>query len=464
MDIDFLFLAAFIATLVGILLLAWGKKSKAHNSSEFSLSGRQAGGWNVFGAITGTLVGGASTIGTAQLAFMYGLSAWWFTLGAGLACLFLGLFLAAPLRRGNVVTIPEFIARYYGPRARMVASLYLTLGMFIQIVAQLLACGAILAVLFGLPLWLSASISALLVVLFTLGGGMKSAGLTGLIKMLLIYVTMLAAGWLALRLAGGWSGLCENFTTFPWFSLFGYGVKEGISDLASMLVGVVSTQTYLQAVFSASSEQSARKGAFLSAAIIPPLGLLGILVGLSMRLSHPQLESALALPTFILENFPQLFAGVAFATLLIAAVGTASGLALGVATTLKIDLLGHFDTRTEGLFFFRGVTVLVVFAAYLLLLGNLGSAIMDWSFLSMGLRGATLFFPLLFAIFLNRFPLQRAGALAIFVAPACVVAAGMLHLELLPPLYIGLLISLLILTAGIIRRTRRSGGNHSPSI
>ena len=453
MQLDFPFIFAFVATLLGIILLAWGGGSKAKNSNDFSLAGRSAGSWTVSGAIIGTLVGGASTIGTAQLAFLYGLSAWWFTLGAGLACLFLGIFLAIPLRQSQVETIPQFISRYYGHRARVVASLFSGLGMFIQIVAQLLACGAILAVLFDLSLLWSASISALLVILFTLGGGMKAAGKTGLIKMLLIYLTMLACGWLALARGGGYHQLTDSLPRFPWFSMFGYGVKEGVSDLLSMLVGVISTQTYLQAVFSASDTKSARGGALLSAMIIPPLGLLGILVGLYMRQTVPDLESALALPTFISQNFPAAFAGVAFATLLIAAVGTASGLALGVATTLKADVLGGtFTSKFGGLVFFRWLTAMVVLSAFVLLLFNLGSAIMDWSFLSMGLRGATIFFPLLFAVFSRRTQLARYGALSIFIAPVSVVAAGLLQVDLVPPLYIGLGVSLALLAIGAIKK------------
>ncbi len=440
------FLLAFVVTPLTIMFFAWGGKAKAKNCSDFTLGGRKASGWNISGAITGTLVGGASTIGTAQLAFLYGLSAWWFTLGAGLACLFLGLFLALPLRNSGVETIPQFISRYYGERAQVVASLFSAVGMFIQIVAQLLACGAILAVLFNLPLLWSAAISTLLVILFTLGGGMKAAGVTGLIKLFLIYLTMISAGYLALDLSGGWSALRANFTDFtdfPWFSLFGYGVKEGLSDLLSMLVGVVSTQTYLQAIFSARDAKRARRGALFSAVLIPPLGLLGVTVGLYMRQSSPQLESALALPTFILQHFPVVFAGVAFATLLIAAVGTASGLALGVATTLKIDVLGRrLSGHVRELFYFRGLTATVVLVAFVLLLFNLGSAIMDWSFLSMGLRGATLFFPLLFAIFLRPYDLSRTGALSIIVAPVCVIIAGILHSDWLPPLYFGLSVSL----------------------
>ncbi len=379
--IDVPFMLAFLFTLGGIVYFAWGGKSKAENSTDFSLGGRKASSWNVFGAISGTLVGGASTIGTAQLAYMYGLSAWWFTLGAGLACLFLGLFLAIPLRQSGVETIPQFISRYYGEPARIAASLYSAIGMFIQIVAQLLACGAILAVLFDLSMLWSALISAIMVILFTLGGGMKSAGVTGLIKMALIYITMLASGWLAYRQAGGWDAIQATFPDFPWFSMFGYGTREGLSDLLSMIVGVVSTQTYLQAIFSAADTGSARRGALLNAAIIPPLGLLGILVGLYMRQQSPDLDSALALPLFIVQNFPSAFAGIAFATLLIAAIGTASGLALGVATTLKIDIIERkLSNPTKTDYCCSEADRPGRDFAFALLLGNLGSAIMDWSF------------------------------------------------------------------------------------
>lgn len=447
-----LFLFSFCLTLVAIVVMAWGGKTQAQNSSDFSLGGRKAGPWGVYGAITGTLVGGASTIGTAQLAFLWGLSAWWFTLGAGLACLFLGLFLALPLRDSQVETIPEYISRYHGERARVCASLFSAIGMFIQIVAQLLSCGAILAVLFDMSLVWSASVSSLLVLAFTLGGGMKAAGSTGMLKMFLIYLTMIGAGYLVLHHSGGLSSLVRSFPRHPWFNLFGYGIAEGVSDLLSMIVGVISTQTYLQAIFSARSGDSARKGALLSALFIPPLGLLGILVGLYMRNTAPDLQSALALPTFIMEYMPELFSGIAFATLLIAAVGTASGLALGVATTLKVDVLGAlFMSERWNLTLFRILTAMIVLCAFILLLFNLGSAIMDWSFLSMGLRGSTLFFPIIFAVFFNKLNLRRAGALSIMVAPVSVILCGVTKFQLVQPLYLGLGISLLIFVAATVR-------------
>ena len=163
------------------------------------------------------------------------------------------------------------------------------------------------------------------------------------------------------------------------------------------------------------------------------------------------------MPLFIQEQLPTALAGIAFAALLIAAVGTASGLALGVATTLKADVLRRWlaDRRHE-LPLFRALTAAVVGLAFVLLLFNLGSAIMDWSFLSMGLRGATLCLPLLFAVFMKQYNLRRAGALSIFVAPVCVIAAGLLKVEIIPPLYLGLGVSLLIFSCAVLSARRQS--------
>nr|WP_320115796.1 sodium:solute symporter family protein [uncultured Desulfuromonas sp.] len=450
------FLFAFSLTLVVMVALAFSGQKKIRDGVQFSLGGRQFGAWHVSGAITGTLVGGASTIGTAQLAFLYGLSAWWFTLGAGLACLFLGLFLAVPLRRAQLETIPQLIEQHYGPQARVAASLFSATGMFIQIVAQLLACGAILAALFGLSLEVSALLASILVVIFAYGG-MKGAGRLGLVKLFLIYLTMVVAGSLAYHQGDGWGGYRQFFAQDPWFNLFGYGVQAGTSDLVSMLVGVISTQTYLQAVFSARNEITARSGALLSAVLIPPLGLLGITVGLFMRRQFPEMESALALPQFILHQFPAWFAGLSFATLLIAAVATSAGLALGAATTLRVDVIrqrrwpGFSDVAQR-----RMVILLLVSTAFGLLLANMGSAIMQWSFLSMGLRGATLFFPVLFAVVLPRRKLHCSGRWSIYLAPSCVVMMGLLKSEWISPLYAGLSCSMAAFVLGMLVKQGRS--------
>ena len=101
----FIGMAAALILVFGIGLIS---SRQVHNSADFTVSGRRAGPFLVMGALLGTLVGGSCTIGTAQLAFLYGFSAWWFTLGGGIACLFMALFLVRPMRQAGLETVPQF--------------------------------------------------------------------------------------------------------------------------------------------------------------------------------------------------------------------------------------------------------------------------------------------------------------------------------------------------------------------
>ena len=135
-----------ILLTVGVLLavsIVSGRKVK--DARSFTTGGK-AGSWMVCGAILGTLVGGQSTIGTAQLAFSFGLSAWWFTIGAALGALVLGLVYAKPLRHSGCTTVMEVVRQRYGRRAETVGSVLFLVGIFISITSQLLSFSVPIAV------------------------------------------------------------------------------------------------------------------------------------------------------------------------------------------------------------------------------------------------------------------------------------------------------------------------------
>lgn len=81
MTISFWTLIGLVFTIAIIITIGSLSGKKVKNANDFATGGGKAGYWIVCGAIMGTLVSGQSTVGTAQLAFTYGISAWWFTLG-----------------------------------------------------------------------------------------------------------------------------------------------------------------------------------------------------------------------------------------------------------------------------------------------------------------------------------------------------------------------------------------------
>ncbi len=177
-----------------------GKKVK--NAADFDTGGNSAGAIMVAGTIIGTLVGGSSTIGTAQLSFLSGLSAWWFTLGSAAGCLILGVGLCKPLRASKGATIQEIISLEYGGNSGIVTSL-LTPWIVINIVAQILAANALLGTMFGLSPAACAAVSVSIMACYVLFGGIRGTGILGLVKLVLIYMAAAIGGVMALNLSGG---------------------------------------------------------------------------------------------------------------------------------------------------------------------------------------------------------------------------------------------------------------------
>lgn len=121
-------LVSIVITLVLTILPGIYAGRKIKSADDYALGGRSAGIGMVAGSIIGTIVGGAATIGTAQLGFQLGLTAWWFTLGSGIGFIIMGLFYARPLRNSGLMTISEFLVVNFGKKAGPIASLSATAG------------------------------------------------------------------------------------------------------------------------------------------------------------------------------------------------------------------------------------------------------------------------------------------------------------------------------------------------
>ncbi|MGI6128995.1 MAG: sodium:solute symporter family protein [bacterium] len=439
-----------LVTAVGVYS---GRKIKS--ASDFAVGGRSARPVLVAATIMGTLVGGASTIGTAQLAFRYGFAAWWFTLGGGIACLILALGLAKPLWKSQHETIPELLGAVYGGNTAAWASVFSSIGTFLNLVAQLLAAVALLTSMLTMPPWVAATLAGGLMAAYVVFGGVWGAGLVGFTKLVLLYGSLIITGLLAYRLTGGWEALQTTFPSFPWFSLLGRGATTDLAACFSLVVGVLSTQTYIQAIFSGRSAKAAQQGALLSAVLIPPAGIPGILVGLFMRANFPELEPGQALPVFILRFLPSWLAGIALATLLVAVVGTGAGLALGISTMVTKDIYQRYNAGNSpgrNLLVARLVILTVIALSVLIVLnGNLGSLILEWTYLSMGLRGATICFPLLAALFLQDKINPLSGRWAVVLGPLAAILWKLTGFAL-DPLYPGLLVNFAVLGLGLIKR------------
>ena len=455
-----------VLVTVGLLLaVSWLSGRHVKDAHSFTTGGN-SGSWMVCGALLGTLAGGQSTIGTAQLAFSYGLSAWWFTIGAGLGSLVLGLFFTGPLRRSGCTTLLEVVSRQYGHKAETVGSLLFLVGIFISIVSQVISSSAMIGSLFGIStLWASVA-GAVLIMLLVLYGGIRSAGVGGIVKLILLYLCSLAAGIVVWHIASGLTGLRDGVDSIyhspaltqyngldgiesihhRYGSPFARGFFKDMGGCLSLVLGVVCTQSYAQCIWSARTTPKARNGALLCALFMPIIGAACTLVGIYMRGHYVTADelaamqsagealpagigvienSAQAFPAFILNHRPAWLGGLMLGTMLINILGCGSGLALGAATILVRDVYGNFRRRMgmaagrlsqllQTRLSIMGILVAAVIAALVFH----GSFINDLGFLSLGLRAVAILFPLCFALWLpGRF--NRRGILLSMPVGVC---------------------------------------------
>ncbi|MDD6024677.1 MAG: sodium:solute symporter family protein [Oscillospiraceae bacterium] len=411
------------------------------------------------GIIMGTLVGGSSTVGTAQLAYNYGMSAWWFTLGGGIACLVLAIGFVGPFRKSGCSTLVQMIEHEYGPSAGMAASILNSVGTFINIISQLIAATAVITVLFPqLGLIPELLISAVFMILYVVFGGAKGAGMVGILKLALLYVAMMASGIMVLFLTGGVGGALELFRGIDsqgvnLFSLVARGAGKDIGACVSLIFGVLTTQTYAQAILASKTDATARKGAVISACMIPPIGIGGILVGLYMRATHPGIVAKTALTSFVMEQMPPLLSGIIMGALFIAVVGTGAGLALGISFIVNKDIIKRFthkldNPRIEAIVG-KTITAIVLLLGVCLSTGSLGDTILQFAFMSMGLRGAVVLVPMCCSIWLKGRIKHVFAMISIIVSPILVLIFGVVNVLPFDSLFVGIAASVVIMAIGL---------------
>lgn len=445
-----------IAVVLAVSILS-GRAVK--DKADFDSGGGKAGSLVVAGSIIGTLVGGSSTVGTAQLAYTYGLSAWWFTLGSGISCLLLALFYVKPYRSAQHNTIMGIIRAEYGRKMEVVSSLLSSIGIFISILAQLLSATAILSVMIPqITPGMSMLLVSVLMVVYVIFGGVLGTGMVGVVKMVLLYVAVISGGVLSLHLAGGLPVLYGSLDHARFFNLFARGIGTDAGAGLSLIVGVLCSQSYFQAIRSGRTDRDATCGALISACLIPPIGAGGILIGLYMRLKEPVLTSAkMAFPQFVLENMPPFLAGIVFAALLITLIGTGAGLSLGISSVIQNDILIPLrkSAPKNSLLEARVLIVLLLALACILCACPIGDTILNFSFMSMGLRGAVVFLPLLFALTIPGRVSKKWAMAAALVGPCMVLLFRFLDCLPFDSLFIGMLAALILCLLGCLRTHRK---------
>lgn len=502
MDIGIWNLLGIILIIVIIIGVGIYSGRMVSDASDFDTGGGKAGPWIVCGAIMGSLVSGQATIGTAQLAFDYGMSAWWFTLGSGIGCLILAIGYVIPLRHSGSITLLEVIGKEYGARAEYAGSVLCSIGIFISVIAQVLSSCALLTAIFHMDFLVAAILSVLVMMVYVVFGGAWGAGMGGVVKLILLYGASILGlgivlgnshgigaliGQLRETLVGTDLGslsgiLSSEDVSSRYLNLFSRGFLKDMGSGLSLMLGVLATQTYAQAIWSAKSDSKARKGAMLSAVLIPPIGIACIFIGMFMRnhcmttaeittlaeagKSIPEgiieiSTSSQVFPAFVMNYMPKFIGGIVLGTLLVTVIAGGAGLSLGVATILVNDIFCKISRKLadakKKLYTTRVTIIVVLGCAAAIALIVPGAIINDFGFLSMGIRGTVVFIPLTCALFAKGKVESWAVLASMAAGPIAVLGGNFWNLPF-DSLFLGVFVCLIIIGIGALGR--RVGNEH----
>jgi solute:Na+ symporter, SSS family len=299
--------------------------------------------------------------------------------GASMCLVLVALFFAKTFYRLDLLTIGDFYKKRYGKSIEVLTSLAITVSYLGWTSAQLTALGLVIMVLSQGVISLSTAIilGSLIVVFYTIWGGMWSVAFTDLLQTVVILVGLLVIAWLIGDMAGGPAKVIEAARTAGKFEFWPTG-KTGewmafAAAFFTMALGSIPQQDIFQRVTSAKDEKTAVRGTLIGGAVYFLFAFVPMFIAYAAIVMDPKIielfkaedarEIQRILPDLILSKTPIWAQILFFGALLSAILSTASGALLAPTSLFTENVLRPLTGDTDDRKFLLSLRiVLVVFS------------------------------------------------------------------------------------------------------
>ncbi|MDT8302238.1 MAG: sodium:solute symporter family protein [Sedimentisphaerales bacterium] len=255
-----------IGYLITIVALGVYIRRYITNVTDFIVAGRGLKTFLAIATMIGTELGLITVMYSSQKGFSNGFAAFHIALAAAIVTLVVGLtgFIVVPLRRLNVMTIPEFYEKRFGRGVRILGGIILAFSGILNMGLFLKAGSLFVMGITGLtdPRHLKIIMSVLLgmVLLYTTLGGMVSVVVLDYIQFVVLSFGLLAASLLSIRYLG-WDNIIETVSTLKGRAGFDPFHGEGFGApyvVWMFFLGLVSCAVWQTAVIRACSAENTR--------------------------------------------------------------------------------------------------------------------------------------------------------------------------------------------------------------
>ena len=299
---------------------------------------------------------GNATLGNTGLTFEGGVWAGMaLPLGLGLSLFVVGRFLAAPLNKMDLITLPEFFFRRYGRNVELAVSLITFVSFSILLAGNLAATGWILSVVAGWDYATALVIGAVVLFTYTIAGGLYAAIWTDFVQ---IYIAIagfaLLTGWILLTQdwQGALAALPASFVDLSGLTTLEGGGLLNVSIIISLAFGNCMALDFMERVFSAKSGAVAAKACYYAGSLTIVAGMTATFAGLvAPSLISGVSDSRMVLPTLVSAGqAPYLVGLMVMIGVVGASMSTCNGAILATSAVVSHNIIqrwsgASFDDR-----------------------------------------------------------------------------------------------------------------------
>ena len=419
-----------------ILLLCMGFifSKRMKNLEDFFLASRNLPTLLVFFSLSASWFGATSTLVSTDQAFNTGLSSFWVMgVPAILTVLFLAFFLARPIRRLPIVSLPDLVEMRYGRTVRHMSSVLIIWYMAVLAASQMVAIGTFLKLFLGIPYIWSLVLGTVVVLIYSVFGGFFSVAVTDGLQF-----TLLVAGVFGLFFfLSGTSSMNEvslyasEIGKSNYFNFF-FNLKENLLIVFSFTLAWTISPIAWQRIQAARSDSSARKGLFAASGsffllywIVVFIGVLSLPLFFSQGIDNPLLSELISSRTGIFLS------GILFVAVVAAVMSTMDTAINTGALSLTRDVYQQIYPQKKGrelVFVGRLSTVFVGGVAFLV--ATKLQSILETLGLASEIMAEGLFIPGIAMIFLRK-KLPLAGFLALLLGGGYSIVGFLCKLDIL---------------------------------
>ncbi|MEK9628107.1 MAG: sodium/proline symporter [Nitrospinota bacterium] len=378
----------FLIYVLIMLGIGWSTSRQTHSPLDFFLADRSLKAWVTAISSTASSESAWAVLGTVGLAYKEGLSAIWFLPGCLMGYLINWFFIAEKLRKRSAeikaVTLPDYIENSFHDEKhilRMISVVIIFSCMMAYVAAQFTAIGKTFDAIFGVPQVLSISIGGVIVLGYTMMGGVRAVAWTDFIQGLIMVFGLLVVSLVAVQSLGGFSPMLEEVNKTSPATLEWMGGKSTAAFLGSMVgllgigLGYPGQPHVVTRYMAAKNTQAIKQGTWIALG----WGLLiyssSILLGICGQALFPGLEDPEHLfPKAAEQLLPTLMTAIVLTGVLSAIMSTVSAQILVAASSVAHDVYSKMFKQTlsnEKIIFVSRLTVLLLgLGAMLIALGE----------------------------------------------------------------------------------------------